>query len=101
MIKEAYRKLQKASRKPQGSFKNFQGRNPYNIFVSFLVETVIPKNILKLTELYHSRIFIQDNLEISNKLSFVFPSFVYLLATKPITKWSRASGFWPVIRSLG
>ena len=50
--KEAYRKLQKASRKPQGSFKNFQGRNPYNIFVSFLVETVILKNILKLTDLY-------------------------------------------------
>jgi hypothetical protein len=28
--KEAYKK-------PQGSFKNFQGRNPYNIFVVFLV----------------------------------------------------------------
>ena len=32
--KEAYRKHQKASRKPQGSYKNFQGRNPYNIFVA-------------------------------------------------------------------
>jgi hypothetical protein len=41
--KEAYRKPQKASRKPQGSFKNFQGRNPYNIFVGFLVETMTPK----------------------------------------------------------
>jgi hypothetical protein len=34
--KEAYRKLQKASYKPQGSYKNFQGRNPYNIFIGFL-----------------------------------------------------------------
>ena len=29
--KETYRKLQKASRKPEGSNKKFQGRNPYNI----------------------------------------------------------------------
>ena len=41
--KEAYRKPQKASRKPQGSYKNFQGRNPYNIFVAILVETMTPK----------------------------------------------------------
>ena len=34
--KEAYRK-------PQGSYKNFQGRNSYNIFVGFLVETMTPK----------------------------------------------------------
>ena len=34
--KEAYRKPQKASRKPQWSYKNFQGRNPYNIFVAIL-----------------------------------------------------------------
>ena len=32
--KEAYRKLQKASRKLQGSYKNFQDRNLYNIFVA-------------------------------------------------------------------
>ena len=30
-------------RKPQGSYTNFQGRNPYNIFVVFLVETITPK----------------------------------------------------------
>ena len=41
--KEAYRKPQKASRKLQGCFKNFQGRNPYNIFVGFLVKTMTPK----------------------------------------------------------
>ena len=41
--KEAYRKPKKASRKPQGSYKNFQGKNPYNIFVAFLVETMTPK----------------------------------------------------------
>ena len=28
MNKEAYRKSKKASRKPQGSYKTFQGRNP-------------------------------------------------------------------------
>jgi len=41
--KEAYRKPQKASRKPQGSYKTFQGRNPNNIFVAFLVEMMTPK----------------------------------------------------------
>ena len=41
--KEAYRKL-------LGSYKNFQGRNPYNIFVGFLVQTMTP-NISKLTDL--------------------------------------------------
>jgi hypothetical protein len=33
--KKAYRKPKKASRKPQGSYTNFQGRNPFNIFVVF------------------------------------------------------------------
>ena len=33
--KEVYRKPKKASRMPKGSYKNFQGRNPYNIFVGF------------------------------------------------------------------
>ena len=45
--KEAYRKPQKDSRKPQGSHKNFQGRNPYNI-----LENRCPhKLILSLTDL--------------------------------------------------
>ena len=43
--KEAYRKL-------LGSYKNFQGRNPYNIFVGFLVQMMTP-NISKLTDLYN------------------------------------------------
>ena len=34
--KEAYRK-------PQGSYKNFQDRNPYNIFVAILVQTMTTK----------------------------------------------------------
>jgi hypothetical protein len=34
--KKAYRKPQRASRKPQGSYKNFLGRNPNNIFVAIL-----------------------------------------------------------------
>jgi hypothetical protein len=33
----------KASRKPTGSYKKFQGRNPYNIFVDILVQTMTPK----------------------------------------------------------
>ena len=41
--KEASRKPPKASRKPQRKYKNFQGRNPYNIFVAILVETMTPK----------------------------------------------------------
>jgi hypothetical protein len=41
--KEAYRKPKKASGKPQGSYKNQQGRNSYNIFVAILVETMTPK----------------------------------------------------------
>ena len=32
---KAYRKPRKASRKPQVNYKNFQGRNPYNIFIGF------------------------------------------------------------------
>jgi hypothetical protein len=34
--KEASRKPKNAFRKPQGSYKNFQRRNPYNIFVAIL-----------------------------------------------------------------
>ena len=41
--KEAYRKPKKASRNPQGSLKDLQGRNSYNIFVGFLVEMMTPK----------------------------------------------------------
>ena len=33
--KEAYRTPQKASRNPPGSYKKFQGRNPYNISLLF------------------------------------------------------------------
>ena len=39
--KEAYRK-------PQRSYKNFQGRNPYNIFVAILVETMTSKRHFKI-----------------------------------------------------
>ena len=49
--KEAYRKPPKVSRKPQGSNKNFQGRNPYNIFVAILENRCPHKFILCLTDL--------------------------------------------------
>ena len=41
--KEAYRRPQKASRKPHGSFRKCQGRNPYNILVAILVKAMTPK----------------------------------------------------------
>ena len=46
--KEAYRKSQKASRKPQGSYKSSQGRNPCNIFVAILVQMMTPKRHCKI-----------------------------------------------------
>ena len=41
---------------------------------------------------YHSGIFMQDNPRLSNKISLIFASFVHLLATKPMAKWSKESG---------
>ena len=52
IIKEAYKKPQKAFRKPPGSYKKFQGRNPYNIFVAILENQCPHKFILSLTDLY-------------------------------------------------
>ena len=49
--KEAYWKPQKDSRKPQGSYKNFQGRNPYNIFDAILENGCPHKSILSLADL--------------------------------------------------
>ena len=31
-----------AYKKPQGSYKKFQGRNPYKIFIAILVKTMTP-----------------------------------------------------------
>ena len=41
--KEANKKPKKASMKPQGNYKNLQGRNYYNIYVAILVETMTPR----------------------------------------------------------
>ena len=49
--KEAYRTPQKDSRKPQGSYKNFQGRNPYDIFVAILENQCPHKFIPSLIDL--------------------------------------------------
>ena len=43
IYKEAFKKSKKALRKLQGSYKNFQGRNPYNTFVGFSVEMMTLK----------------------------------------------------------
>ena len=43
VYKEGYRKPQKVFRKCQGRYKNFKGRNPNNIFVAILVETMTQK----------------------------------------------------------
>ena len=40
--------IKEASRKPKGSYKNFQGRNPYNILIDFLVETMTSKRHLEI-----------------------------------------------------
>ena len=50
IYKEALKKSQEASKKLQGSYKNFQGRNPYNIFVSILVETMAPKRHFEINQ---------------------------------------------------
>ena len=49
--KEAYRKPQKAFRKPPGSYKKFQGRNPEIISLVFWKKFSDQKDILKLTDL--------------------------------------------------
>ena len=49
--KEAYRKPQKASRKPPGSYKKFQGRNRAIISLVFWKKFSDQKDILKLTDL--------------------------------------------------
>ena len=46
--KEVYRKPQNASRKTQGSYRNFQSRNPYNIFVAILLKMMTPKRHFKI-----------------------------------------------------
>ena len=42
----------KAYRKPQRSYKNFQGREPYNIYVANLENPCPRKFVLSLTDLY-------------------------------------------------
>ena len=49
--KEAYRKPPKASRKPPGSYKKFQGRNRAIISLVFWKKFSDQKDILKLTDL--------------------------------------------------
>ena len=49
--KKANKKPQKASRKPPGSYKKFQGRNPHNIFIAILENRCLHKFILSLTDL--------------------------------------------------
>ena len=49
--KKAYRKPHKASRKPKGSYKKFQGRKPEIIPLFFWKKFSDQKDILKLTDL--------------------------------------------------
>jgi hypothetical protein len=49
--KEAYRKSQKASRKPPGRYKKLQGRNPEIISLVFWKKLSFHKDIIKLTDL--------------------------------------------------
>ena len=49
--KEAYRKPKKASRKPPGSYKKFQGRNPEIISLLFWEKSILHKDIIKSADL--------------------------------------------------
>jgi hypothetical protein len=49
--KEAYRKPKKASRKPPGSYKKIQGRNPEIISLLFWDKLIFHKDIIKSTDL--------------------------------------------------
>jgi hypothetical protein len=49
--KETYRKPQKASRKPPGSCKKIQGRNPKIISLVIWKKLSFHKDIIKLTDL--------------------------------------------------
>ena len=60
--KESYRKSPKASRKPQGSYKKFQGRNPEIITLDFWKKFSDQKDILNLTDLYRSFFLRSSNL---------------------------------------
>ena len=48
--KEAYRKPKKASRKPPGSYKKFQGRNPEIILLVFWDKLIFHKDIIESTD---------------------------------------------------
>ena len=74
--KEAYRKLQKYSRKPKGSHKNFQGRNPYNIFIAILENRCPHRFILSLTDLY----LLLSNSQVTSLISKQFNSRHYSVA---------------------
>jgi hypothetical protein len=50
MNKEAYKKPKKASRKPPGSYKKFQGRNPEIISLVFWEKLIFHMDIIKLID---------------------------------------------------
>ena len=74
--KEAYRKPQKDSRKPQGSFKNFHSRKLYNIFVAIQENRCPHKFILSLSDLY----LLLSNSQVTSLISKQFNSRHYSVA---------------------
>ena len=93
--KKAYRKPQKASRKPQGSYINFQGRNPYNIFVAILENQCPHKFILSLTDLSYVFVFyIECGSWNSNLKLFLVPVPGVAQPGKPGRDQAQAMGFF-------
>ena len=58
MILLSPQEAQRASRKPPGSYKKFQGRNPEIFSLVFWMKLIFHKDILKLTDLQKMRNYI-------------------------------------------
>ena len=76
ITKESYRKPRKASRNPQGSYKNFQGRNSNNIFVGLLVETMTPKGHFEINWPLASHV-LKTELQVWNFCNMVSPLIIF------------------------
>ena len=76
---------------PKGSYKNFQGRNPYNIFVDILLQTWPPKRHFEI----NWPLIVENNQKANHKFRSNLWLFTYL--------WNRMETFslpWNSIESL-
>ena len=61
-------KTQKSFRQPPGSYKKFQGRNPYNIFVAILGKTMTPKRHFEI----NWPLELQESFFSNHLITFIF-----------------------------